>query len=245
MSATPLETPDEVLQRLLEAHPHPSRRASLRTIDEVCRLQHKHGSLDFSLKTIGRLSRERQGPSKAAIANPNGAPYRQIIAAHRRTLVPALAVDAVEPHSEADLVKGVASPLQRARIKALVAEARRLQDEVRVWRRKANAFQAIANASATITLESGAGVDDVPVAHFGRAASITLIPDEQEALAVALDARRLQSLGLRVDARGRVLDASGRTLFPIRFATALAKAAAAVGVPSGDSPSVTVTDATS
>lgn len=217
------ESPESVLQRLRELYPR--RLESLAVIEEVCRLQHKHGSRDFSLKTVGRLSQERNGPGTRAIVNPNGAPYRQLIAAHAAARAP------VRPRATAedDLVKGVTSPLQRSRIKAALADARRWREEVRVWRRKANQLQAIANASTLITLDAGAGVADMPTARLGRGVSLDLLPLELEALTGALDGRRLQALGLQIDTRGRMLDGQGRALFPIGFATALAKVAAALG----------------
>ena len=58
------ETPEAVLERLRALHADPRRQRSLSVVDEVCRLQREHGSHDFSVKTIGRLSAARNGPGR-------------------------------------------------------------------------------------------------------------------------------------------------------------------------------------
>ncbi|WP_395680452.1 gamma-mobile-trio protein GmtX [Dokdonella sp.] len=239
MTAHETETPDGVLARLRALHADPRRQRSLLVVDEVCRLQREHGSHDFSVKTIGRLSATRNGPGRAAIANPNGAPYRELIDAHQRATVPMRAASGGAQDDEAAILAGVSGPLQRARVRTALADARHWAEEAKRWRRKANALQAIANASATLTLEPGEGAGDLPTARLGRAARIELLATEKAALAAALDGRRLGTIGLRTDARGRVLDAEGRVVFPIGFATMLAKVAVALGVEFGDRTSVT------
>lgn len=239
MSVVPNDCPGAVLERLRTLYSDPRRHRSLDIIDAVCRSQYEHGSHDYSLKTIGRLSAARNGPARAALANPMGSPYRELIAAHERAWVPVRAVDVADKGDDSALLAGVKEPLQRARIKAALADARRLAEEAKRWRRKANALQAVANGSATLTLTQGAGTADLPVASLGRTASIDLLPIEKAALAAALDTRHLEKAGLSVDARGRVLDSSGRAVFPIGFATMLAKVARAMGVQFGDGTSVT------
>lgn len=239
MTAPTAETPEAVLERLCVLHTDPRRQRSLLLVDEVCRLQREHGSHDFSLKTVGRLSAARGGPARAAIANPNGAPYRELIVAHRRATVPMRAASTGAQDDEAALLAGVSGPLQRARVRTALADARHWADEAKRWRRKANALQAVANASATLTLEPGEGAGDLPTARLGRAARIELLPTEKAALAAALDGRRLGTVGLRIDTRGRLLNGAGQAVFPIGFATMLAKVAVGLGVEFGDRSSVT------
>ena len=227
-------TPEAVLERLCARYTDPRRLRSLAIIDEVCRLQREHGSLDFTLTTIGRLSKARHGPRKETIANPNGAAYRELIAAHEHAAAPPGSTRNAAQDDEARLLAGIKEPMQRARIRTALADARHWAEEAKRWRRKANALHAVANASATLMLEPGKVAGDLPTARFGRAARIELLPTEKAALAAALDARRLGKLALRIDARGRLLNEDGQALFPIGFTTMLAKVAVAVGVEFGD-----------
>lgn len=223
-----------VFESLRAKHSDPRRLRSLSILDSVCRAQKEHSSTDYSIKTIGRLSSKLGGPGAPAIANPAGAAYRELISAHRRTNAQAADVRATTPNDDAALLNAVKSPLHRARIQAALADARRCAEEASQWRVKANALQAVVNATSSLTLESGTG-DELPTARPGRQVSIELLPMERTALASALDQRRLASVGLCVDPRGRVMDAAGKAILPIGFALMLAKVARALGVlPVGD-----------
>jgi hypothetical protein len=223
-----------VLESLLARHSDPRRLRSLAILDTVCRAQKEHSSGDYSIKTIGRLSSKLGGPGAPAIANPAGAAYRELISAHHRANTQATDVRAATPNEDAVLLNSVRSPVHRARIRTALADAQRCAEEARQWRVKANALQSVVNATSSLTLASGTG-DELPTARPGRQVSLELLPMERAALASALDPRRLASVGLRVDPRGRVMDAAGKAILPIGFALMLAKVAQAVGVlPVGD-----------
>lgn len=217
------ERPEEVLLRLSEGA-DPRRQRSLQIVHEVCQEQRARGSTDYSLGVLGSLCQAKGGPAERALRNPAGGPYRTLIAAH--AALHGLPNASKASRAETDgLLDGVADPMQRARIEGL-------RDEVRALRRQLQMAQEVANRSAVITLTgSPHGAAQMPEATFGRHASIDLLPLEREALSVALDARRLQSLGIQVDARGRVRLSDGRELFPLGFATALKKIAAEFGAP--------------
>jgi len=239
---TPHETPEETLQRLYACHSHERRRRSLRIVDAVCRGQKDHGSDDYTTRTIGRLSAREGGPGFAAMRNPAGAPYRELIDAHAKAN-PRLAKKEVADSDNENLVKGISSPLQRARIRNLAAEVSRLGAEMARARSLANHLQSIADASTAITLMPSLDAGTPNAASYGTHAKIELLDTERDALAMVLSDRWRSSVGLAADKRGRLVDSEGKKIMPVGFITMLQKVAAAIGVGPAQSSSVSVTGA--
>jgi hypothetical protein len=215
------ETLEELVECMCDGA-DPRRQRSLRAVHGACEEHRAHGSRDYSLATIGRLSQARGGPAERALRNKSGAQYRQVIAAHQA----AYALPAKPKRSKADedgLLDGVRDPLQRARIELL-------RDEVKGLRRKVQMLQQIAAASAVVTLvPSRDGDASLPAAHLGRQLTVDLLPTEKEALRDGLEETRLTAAGLRIDRLGRIHDANGTELFPMGFADALVKLSKAFG----------------
>lgn len=212
------ENPEDVFKRLLQGAT-PARTRSLKALHEVCKEQRNHGSHDFSLVTIGRLSKLRNGPAAAALGNPAGRVYRQLIAAHR---------DASSPQTK----KAVRSapvdtwdPLSRAHIQ-------QLEDQLRSLRNQVTDLQRIANKTARVAVTKGDAHDGSATlqANFVGAIAPDLLPFEEDAVVNALDPRRLRRAGLVVGAHGRLHTTVGEELFPIGFATGLAKLLKALGL---------------
>lgn len=209
------EGPEGVLKRLSDGA-DPRRVRSLRVVHEVCEAQRAHGSRDYSLATIGKLVGARGGPSTAALGNPAGKAYRLLIASHRNACAAAAPRKARADDTDA-LLTGVRDPLQRARIEDL-------RNEVRTLRHRVVSLQRVANDAARVTIVRGdAGESDRVRVDSSAPAAPVLLPYEREALACALEPRRLKRLGLVVGANGRVESTDGHELFPLGFATGFQK----------------------
>jgi hypothetical protein len=57
------------------------KQTSLRIINNICNEQILRNSPDFSIATIGKISKLQGGPSEQAIRNKNGEAYRLLITA--------------------------------------------------------------------------------------------------------------------------------------------------------------------
>lgn len=75
-----MTNPDDVYEQLHQAASSRKKR-SLELIHEICREQQERNSNDFSIATVGKLSKSRGGPSEQAIRNKNGESYRMLISA--------------------------------------------------------------------------------------------------------------------------------------------------------------------
>jgi hypothetical protein len=231
-----------VLEELKTLFTDARRLKSLNIIDSVCREIRECGGA-FTLAIVGRKSSALGGPSTRSIANADGAPYRRLIEAYKHDALGKKQKARMPADEEDELLSSVPNGGDKAKLKIMLSEGR-------AWRRKANALQAIANRSATITLEPRQASADLPLAHIGRRAPIELLPTEKKALALALDPARLARARLRLDPQGRLLDDSdasrshnssavSREIMPIGFGSALKKLAEAAGVEIRDSVFVT------
>jgi hypothetical protein len=212
-------SPEEELERLSRGADD-RRVASLKIIHGVCQRLRSDGQR-MTRKIVGRMSKREGGPDARAIVNPSGAPYRILIDAH---LSAAGVTKATRKPSKAagdGLLDGIMNTAQRKRIELLREDVARLNGELK-------AVQHIANKTAIVTVAEAKGGADMPIAKAGQCASVDLLPFEREALTASLDPNRLASVGLTVDARGRVLF-NGKAIFPAAFATALAKIAREFG----------------
>jgi hypothetical protein len=218
-------SPEDELERLCR-DADDRRVASLKIIHSVCHRLRSDGQR-MTRKIVGRLSKRDGGPDARAIVNPAGAPYRILIDAHLAAAGVAKTANKPSKAGSDGLLDGITNTTQRKRIELLREDVSRLNGELK-------ALQHIANKTAVVTVEEAKGGAGIPAAKAGQCASVDLLPFEREALNAALDPSRLASVGLTVDARGRVLF-EGRALFPAAFATALTKIAKEFGMPTSES----------
>jgi hypothetical protein len=212
------ESAEDVLRRLSEGRDERRVRA-LQAIHEVCTEQRARGSHDFRYTTLGRLLQAKGGPKTKSIGN--SVPYQTLIAAHREL---ALGSAPRKPHAreEDPLLDGVRDPGQRARILDLRAQVGSLQRQVRD-------LQCIANATARVAVNPGAGGVAGQSAQFVGPTVNGLLSYERDALAGAINPRRLQRVGLVEDAQGRLQTTEHKDVFEVGFTTGLRKLLALVG----------------
>jgi hypothetical protein len=199
------ESPKALLEALC-AHADPRKMRSLRLIYAICEEQRDRGSKDYSVATIGRLSAERGGPAAGAIRNKTGEAYRALIKVFADSVGSKSHSTADVGSTRADLIlNGVTDPVLRARIGLLVAE-------LKSTRAQLLAARHLANQNAVLNL-----------AHELSASPAHLSPLEVRALENAISEATLTHWGWRVDASGRIVTDTGRTVFAAGFVTAIGK----------------------
>lgn len=186
---------------------------SLDLIYRLCEEQHKRGSSDYSIATIGRLSTEHGGPSAAAIRNKPGEDYRVLIKAYAESVKGHSRKLVNKVRSESDeLLEGVTDPVLNIRIKLLLAEMESLRAQLLAARH-------LANQAAVLDLPT-AETNDEPDA------GLQLTLQEVSALEAAVSPGTLAHWGWKLDAVGRVTTVSGQVVFRAGFGSAIRKTVA-------------------
>lgn len=173
----------------------PRRAASVRRLHDVCAAMAQTPGVVFSIATVAaacapvRFTGDEPGPAAGTIRNPEGEPYRQLIAAFARRHPSPKPKRSVAP-SEAELSR--ASPRVRHRVRQLERSLAALQAEIKVLRAESGRLTA---------------------------APPTAVPTEERLWAAGLEGLRdwlspahQASRGWSVDRGGRLLDARGTTL---------------------------------
>lgn len=188
---------------------------TLQLIYRLCEEQQVHGSSDYSIATIGRLSSEQGGPSAAAIRNKPGEDYRALIKTyaesvhgHSRKTTNKLKNDADE------LLEGVVDPVLKVRIRLLLAE-------VGSMRAQLLAVRHLANQTAVL---------DLPMSEVlngkSEESKFRLTLQEVSALEAAVSQATLAHWGWKVDQAGRITNDSGQVVFRAGFSSAVQKTVA-------------------
>lgn len=210
--------PDEILKRLKEGA-RPQKQRSLEVIHEVCAELRRLGSRDFSLATVGRMSEQRNGVSKAALYNKASADFRTLIqtwAAYAEDAKPKFPGPG-KPFAEDDLLQRIGDPALRALMGSILAERNRLRAGLNTLRSHAN-----------IVIDRRVLPGEVKAAPDGQIVQVLtmtegLLPLERESLEKAISPKFLEQEGWCEGRDGEIRNAKGRKLFEVGFATAIRK----------------------
>ena len=131
--------PDDVLASL-KALASKRGQKTLDLIHAICSEQHASGIHDYSVRTIGRVSQERGGPTEQALRNKGGERYRALMAAW--TGYTGSATRKLAAKSEPGVADDVLGMIDDARVRALVgsflAENRKFKAENTLLKASAN-----------------------------------------------------------------------------------------------------------
>lgn len=211
-------SPEQVLTALkVGARPQTCR--ALDVVNSVCAQAQKLGARDFSLATIGRLTEQRHGPSMRTLYNAKSAHYRALIktwADYTAQIAGHPDIAAVKPLAENDLLRKIADPALRGVFGAMIAERNRLRSEVTLLRAQANIVVDRRVFPGDIRLNKGQVMQVLTGSH-------QLLASEKESLLKAISAEFFQQEGWSEGPDGEILNAKGRRLYGLGYATAIRK----------------------
>jgi len=191
---TPSNDAAALCARLCAAYPR--RAVGLQRMLDVCTDMARTPGVVFTIASVAQAcARERNsddecGPAEGTIRNPEGEPYRQLIAAFAAKNPAPKRPRRTDP-TEADLAR--ASPLVRHRLRDLERRVAVMDAENRVLREEA------------VRLRAKSGRD-------GEGQGAAVPPEGIEGLRDWLSPNSLAKRGWRVDEGGRLLDARGTTV---------------------------------
>lgn len=196
-----LVNPELVLNDLL-AQVSERKRKSLQLLYDLLKAHHDSGQKDFSVATLGRLSRTQGGPSTQTIRNVSGADYRHLIQvwaafsnAQVRKTTP------YQPGSSKDfnLLPRIADPAIRAVVASIIAERNVLLRENRLLKNQAEVIidKRPKKEATSVVLPASPPI---------------LNEMEREALEHSISETTFRLMGWRTDETGRVKpkDGNGR-----------------------------------
>ncbi len=208
--------PDQLLEQL-KTNANARKQRSLNIIHQVCREQHKLGSRDFSVATIGRLSEGKGGPKAQSIRNKRGEDFRALISAWANHTGGSMKKQSKPDKSPVyALLDKIPDPAVRAVFGTVLAENTKLKGQVNLLKRQSEVV--IDQRSATWQPQQlpQQTVDVLPP-------FIDLTDSEIEALTHAISDKLMKTEGWKVEANGRVKNVSGRTLYRAGYITAIKK----------------------
>lgn len=213
--------PDEVLASL-KTQASGRGQKTLDLIHAICREQDASGIHDYSVRTIGRVSRERGGPSEQALRNKGGERYRALMAAwagytgSATRKLPAKA----EPGVADDVLSMIADARVRALVGSFLAENRKLKAE-----------NALLKSAANIVIDrrpptpSGAQLTNVAVQVIEPLS--VLLPAEVEALEHAISDELMKQMGWTADPKTGRVRQGNTSIFRSGFVDGIKKVLAA------------------
>lgn len=188
---------------------------ALRVLNDVLHELSQKQPLDFSIVTVGQLSKEHGGPSTQTIRNRTGKHYQQLIDAWAAysgtTRKKPLSVRQKQLLNSNDqhILDSIDDPVIRAVVGSLIAERNKYRDQLNVM--KANSDIVIDK-----THTPGLAVKDV-----GNGLQLT--PLEREALRSAIDEVFFAKMGWVVMPTGQVKDDTGQEVYPRGYVHVLNK----------------------
>lgn len=209
-------TPNELISELLNSNLSTRRKRSLEIINEVCKEQYQRGSKDFSIPTVGHLSKEKGGPAPRTIRNKDGEVYRSLMNAWANyssgsTKKPKTVK---ERTINDDILESIDDPTTRALVGTIIAENRKLKGENQLLK-NTSSITIDMRQDTTPTLNSSKDVEVLQP-------TLNLLPSEVEALKHAISDNLLNTQGWTVDNQGRI-KYKNRAIFKPGFINAIKK----------------------
>jgi hypothetical protein len=201
--------PDRLLEEFLSKNPRPQKVKNLQAIHELCKRQHKIGSRDFSLATIGKLC-EKQGILKArGLYNGPLADYRTLIEAWAAYSGPVLSKPEREVGAE-EYLSRIEDPAVRILVQSVFAERNKLRGQL-------NTLKA---ATKIVVDRRHTQIGD---SNSSNLKENGLTPSERIALERAVSDEFYNEHGWEEVELGEIVNSRGRTIFDPGFATGLRK----------------------
>lgn len=211
---------DEFVEQLVRDATERKRRNVL-LIHEICRDEYKHGSKDFSIATIGRISGNRGGPKSQSIRNKNGKIYCSLIKAWSLK-VNGNCHKVHRTNEEADkaITTQIGDPVLRA-----IFELK--NKEIKTLKGKLHTAQKLLNRDKPVIIDlrnnSSMHKQNTLLSLIDKPSTIDLNEAEIDALKHALSEELLREMDWESDEIGRVKTRNGYVIFKPGFITAIRK----------------------
>lgn len=202
---------------------------SQRTIDSLDKLnmllasRFKESKQDYSIATIGRLSKAENGIGTVSIRNKSGEHYRLLIDAWA-TKANTTMKKPPAPHSrkndipsDMELLKHLDDPALRAVFGQIIAEKNKLKVENRILKQNA---EVIIDLRPNHVVQAKQATQDVQVLS---SLNSILCNSEIEALKDSIDENRIMQRGWTISELGAVKDENHRPVFKVGFVQAIQK----------------------
>jgi hypothetical protein len=186
---------------------------SIDIIHQVCAEQAERGSNDFTIATIGRLSKEAHGPGAQAIRNKTGEKYQALIQSWAEFKKP-LKVISNKIKEEDAWVEDIDDPRIKWLVMDVITNNSKLIGQLQLAKEQANIH---------IDLRPRENNDIAEGSLQPSLAKPDLSEAEVKALKHAIDPERLKECRRTVDERGRLKDKEGKTIFKAGFVSAIEK----------------------
>ncbi|WP_336960955.1 gamma-mobile-trio protein GmtX [Acinetobacter pittii] len=196
---------------------------SLDKLNALLEARFKAGEKDYSIATIGRISKANNGISTVSIRNKSGDHFRLLIeawAAKANTTMK-------KPHvtqsrrlnipNDLELLKRLDDPALRAVFGQIIAEKKKLRLENNILKKNAEVFVDMRPKQILGSNKENQSIEVLP------ALSDIFLPSEIEALRDAIDKKKMEFRGLTSSESGAVKDENGHILFKVGFITAIQK----------------------
>lgn len=188
------------------------KKRSLEILHNVCQEQHKRGSVDYSIATIGKLSSDAGGPATQSIRNKEGKDYRDLISAWSATNTKQKSKKQLGTINQA--FESVLELIHDASAKALVglviSENRKLKNENGLLK---NAANVVIDRREQTNKPLKQIESNLP----------SLLPVEIDALRAAISDETVKKMGWVVDPVTGKVTKDTRPIFKAGFATAIKK----------------------
>ena len=181
------------------------------------------GEKDYSIATIGRISKADGGVGTVSIRNKTGEHFRLLIdawATKANTTMkkpPAPQSRLLDTPSDMDLLKKLDDPALRAVFGQIIAEKNKLKVENRILKQNTEVVVDMRPNQVIHTEQEHKAIELLP------ALNKVLLPSEIEALQDAINEKNMAKRVLTYSKFGAVKDENGRTLFKTGFISAIEK----------------------
>ncbi|MDO7443100.1 gamma-mobile-trio protein GmtX [Acinetobacter baumannii] len=196
---------------------------SLDKLNALLEARFMAGETDYSIATIGRLSKTKKGVGTVSIRNKTGEHFRLLIeawAAKANTTMkkPHLAQSRIlNVPTDLELLKRLEDPALRAVFGQIIAEKKKLRLENNILKKNAEVIVDMRPKQIMRPNSENQAIEVLP------ALSDIFLPSEIEALHDAIDKKKMELRGLTSSESGAIKDENGRILFKVGFISAIRK----------------------
>lgn len=196
---------------------------SLDQLNSLLKTHYNSGEKDFSIATIGRISKANSGIGTVSIRNKSGEHFRLLIEAWATKANTTMK----KPHvtqsrrlnipNDLELLKRLDDPALRAVFGQIIAERNKLRIENSILKQNAEVIVDMRPKHIMISNSENRSVEVLPML------SDIFLPSEIEALRDAIDEKKMEFRGLTSSESGAIKDENGRILFKTGFIFAIRK----------------------